>query len=87
MNEIIKVLTIIASISPLTFIAGICGMNFNSESSSWNMPVLNWRWGYPFALGLMLATVIVMLVFFRRKGWLGSRPTTSAPPRARTERK
>jgi hypothetical protein len=48
MNEVMKVLTIIATIFiPLTFIAGIYGMNFNPESSPWNMPELSWRWGYP----------------------------------------
>ncbi|MBP7830437.1 MAG: magnesium/cobalt transporter CorA [Kiritimatiellae bacterium] len=73
MNEVMKVLTIIATIFiPLTFIAGIYGMNFNPESSPWNMPELNWKLGYPFALGLMALTVLVMLAFFRRKGWLGA---------------
>ncbi|MBU1694707.1 MAG: hypothetical protein KKC51_12180, partial [Verrucomicrobia bacterium] len=82
MNEIMKVLTIIATIFiPLTFIAGIYGMNFNPESSPWNMPELNWWLGYPFALGLMVATVVVMLLFFRRKGWLGAAPVTPEPPR------
>lgn len=72
MNEIMKVLTIIATIFiPLTFIAGIYGMNFNPEVSPWNMPELNWVFGYPFSLGLMAGTAIIMLLFFRRKGWLG----------------
>ena len=65
MNEVMKVLTIIATIFiPLTFIAGIYGMNFQ-----W-MPELGWRWGYPAALGAMLAIGIVMVIFFRRKRWL-----------------
>lgn len=73
MNEIMKVLTIIATVfMPLTFIAGIYGMNFNPDVSPWNMPELNWRWGYPFSLALMAVTVVIMLLFFRKKGWLGS---------------
>ncbi|MFA5648713.1 MAG: magnesium/cobalt transporter CorA [Bacteroidales bacterium] len=71
MNEVMKVLTIIATIFiPLTFIAGIYGMNFNPKSSPLNMPELNWYWGYPASIGLMAAITIIMLVFFKRKGWL-----------------
>jgi magnesium transporter len=71
MNEIMRVLTIIATIFiPLTFIAGIYGMNFNPEISSLNMPELNWSWGYPFALGLMAVCAAGLLFFFRRKHWL-----------------
>ena len=71
LNEIMKVLTIFSAIFiPLTFIAGIYGMNFNPERSPWNMPELNWKWGYPFSLGLMLAVTIGMLIYFRKKGWL-----------------
>ncbi len=70
MNEIMKVLTIFAAIFiPLTFIAGLYGMNFNVEKSPWNMPELSWYFGYPFALGLMAATAIALLLFFKRKGW------------------
>jgi magnesium transporter len=73
MNEVMKVLTVFAVIFiPLTFIAGLYGMNFNTAKSPWNMPELNWMFGYPFALGLMASTVIGMLIYFRRKGWLGS---------------
>lgn len=72
MNEIMKVLTIIATIFiPLSFIAGLYGMNFNPARSPWNMPELEWRWGYPFALLLMALTAGIMLFYFRRKGWLG----------------
>ncbi len=72
MNEIMKVLTIIATIfMPLTFIAGIYGMNFNPERSPFNMPELNWYYGYPFSLGLMLASALGMLFYFWRKGWIG----------------
>lgn len=72
MNEIMQFLTIMSSIFiPLTLIAGIYGMNFNPERSPWNMPELNWVWGYPFALGLMLVVALALLIFFRWRGWLG----------------
>jgi len=71
MNEVMKVLTIIATIFiPLTFIAGIYGMNFSPDSSPLNMPELKWYWGYPAALGAMALTVVGMVIFFRRKKWL-----------------
>ena len=71
MNEVMKVLTIMASIFiPLTFIAGVYGMNFNPNSSSFNMPELNWAWGYPLALGSMAAIAVGMVVFFKLKRWL-----------------
>ncbi|MBX3128000.1 MAG: magnesium/cobalt transporter CorA [Polyangiaceae bacterium] len=72
MNEIMKVLTVIATIFiPLTFIAGIYGMNFDPDRSPLNMPELRWAYGYPFSLGVMLATALGLLYYFRRKGWLG----------------
>jgi magnesium transporter len=72
MNEVMKVLTIIATIFiPLSFIAGLWGMNFSTESSPWNMPELRWYWGYPSALGVMAAVALGLLYFFYRKGWLG----------------
>ena len=65
MNEVMKVLTIMASIFiPLTFIAGIYGMNFQF------MPELSWHYGYFGALIVMLAAGMGMLVYFRVKGWL-----------------
>lgn len=65
MNEVMKVLTIIATIFiPLTFIAGIYGMNFQ------HMPELEWKWGYPAVLGVMGLVVAGMLIFFRRKKWI-----------------
>lgn len=71
MNEVMKVLTIIATIFiPLSFVAGVYGMNFNPERSPWNMPELNWFWGYPFALGLMAVIAVGLLWFMRRKRWL-----------------
>ena len=60
-----KVLTIIATIFlPLALVAGIYGMNFRI------MPELEWDWGYPFALIVMLSVGIVMLLYFRRRKWL-----------------
>jgi magnesium transporter len=65
MNEIMKVLTIIATIFiPITFVAGIYGMNFEV------MPELKWRWGYFVVWGLFGAITAVMLVYFRRRKWL-----------------
>ncbi|MBV5262019.1 magnesium/cobalt transporter CorA [Synechococcus moorigangaii CMS01] len=71
MNEVMQLLTVISTIFiPLTFIAGIYGMNFNTEKSPWNMPELNWPLGYLFCLGIMGAIASYLLLFFRRKGWL-----------------
>jgi len=71
LNEVMKVLTVIATIFiPLTFITSLYGMNFNTRISRWNMPELDWRYGYPIVLGLMAAIVAGLLVYFRRKKWL-----------------
>lgn len=71
-NEVMKVLTIIATIFiPPTFIAGIYGMNFHTETSPWNMPELSWYFGYPFSLFLMLLVTVVMLTYLVKRGWLG----------------
>jgi len=65
MNEVMKVLTIIATIFiPMTFIAGIYGMNFES------MPELKWPWGYPIVWIVIIAIGVVMLYYFRKKKWL-----------------
>jgi len=65
MNEIMKVLTIIATIFiPLTFIAGVYGMNFQY------MPELKWVWAYPLILSVMLIIGIVMVIFFKRRKWM-----------------
>jgi magnesium transporter len=65
MNEVMKVLTIIATIFiPLTFVAGIYGMNFE-----W-MPELGWRLGYPAVMAVMAVVAALMLVYFKRKDWL-----------------
>src|SRR5919108_3278609 len=64
LNEIMKVLTIIATLFiPLTFIASIYGMNFK------HMPELEWRYGYAWALGLMLASALGMIGYFKHRGW------------------
>lgn len=70
MNEIMKRLTIVATIfMPLTLIAGVYGMNFNPAASRWNMPELNWEYGYVFVVGLMIAITLGMMVYFKRKKW------------------
>ncbi len=72
MNEIMKVLTIIATIfMPLSFIAGVYGMNFNTDYPL-NMPELNWAYGYPACLSAMVLTVVGFLWYFKRKGWIFS---------------
>ena len=72
MNEIMKVLTVISAIFiPLTFVVGVYGMNFNPEKSPYNMPELEWAYGYPFAWVLMLVIAGGMVAMFRRRGWLG----------------
>ncbi|MFH1061937.1 MAG: magnesium/cobalt transporter CorA [Candidatus Omnitrophota bacterium] len=70
MNEVMKVLTMIATIFiPITFIAGVYGMNFNHEASPWNMPELSWKYGYLGVWGIMLSVAAGMLIFFKRKKW------------------
>jgi len=73
MNEVMKVLTIIATIFiPLTFIAGIYGMNFDPEVSAWNMPELKSPYGYVGVMAAMAAIAFGLLGWFRYKGWLGN---------------
>jgi magnesium transporter len=65
MNEVMKILTIISTIFiPLTFIAGVYGMNFI------NMPETEWKWGYFMILALMLVIGLAMVYFFRKRRWL-----------------
>lgn len=65
MNEVMKILTIITTIFvPVTFIAGVYGMNFD------NMPELHSQWGYAVTWAVMLAVIISLLVYFRKKEWL-----------------
>jgi len=64
-NDVMKVLTIITTLFiPLSFIASVYGMNFKY------MPELDWRFGYPAVLSVMLFLGILMLVFFRKKKWI-----------------
>jgi len=92
-NEIMKVLTIIATVFiPLTFVAGVYGMNFDTSVSPLNMPELKWYWGYPaFLIAIAVIAVIEVSVFWKR-GWLGSgkklassnapRGDAAAPPKS-----
>jgi magnesium transporter len=68
MNEIMKTLTLMATVMlPITFIAGVYGMNFK------HMPELEWPWGYVYSLGLMVVVTVANFIWFWRKGWIGSR--------------
>lgn len=70
LNEVMKVLTIISTIFiPLNFIAGVYGMNFNTEVSPLNMPELHWYFGYPAVLTVMALVGGLLVAYFRRKGW------------------
>jgi magnesium transporter len=70
MNDIMRVLTVIATIFiPLTFIAGIYGMNFDRSAGFWNMPELGWPYGYVAVWVVMISLAGIMLTLFRRKGW------------------
>jgi len=65
MNEVMKVLTVIATIFiPLTFIVGVYGMNFKY------MPELEWSWGYFAIWGVMVVVALGMLTYFGKKKWL-----------------
>ncbi len=71
-NEIMKVLTIItATFIPMTFISGLYGMNFDT-SSPHNMPELHWRYGYPFALVMMILAGGSMLLYFYSQRWFSN---------------
>ncbi|WP_339834854.1 magnesium/cobalt transporter CorA [uncultured Flavobacterium sp.] len=64
MNEVMKILTVISSVfMPLTFIAGIYGMNFD------NLPELHWKYSYFFVLGIMFVIVLSMIYYFKKKKW------------------
>jgi magnesium transporter len=71
LNEIMRVLTVIATIFiPLTFIVGVYGMNFSNPASPWAMPELHWYYGYPLLWLLMIGIAVGMLAFFRSRRWL-----------------
>lgn len=70
-NRTMRLLTVIGTIFvPLTFVAGVYGMNFDTRISPWNMPLLDSYWGYPIVMGGMFLFAAIMVLFFRRKGWM-----------------
>ena len=70
-NEIMRVLTVMSAIFiPLTFVAGLYGMNFDRDDGWWNMPELHQPWGYLGCLGLMATIALGQILFFKRKKWL-----------------
>lgn len=72
MNETMRFLAVISTIFiPLTFIAGVYGMNFDPEVSPLNMPELKWAWGYPVVMVGMLVIGVSLLWYFKRRGWFG----------------
>jgi magnesium transporter len=73
MNEIMKFLTVVSVVFiPLTFIAGVYGMNFDRGKSPLNMPELGWYWGYPACIGLMAIVAGSLVWFFWKRGWFKS---------------
>ena len=70
-TEVVSILTIVSAIFiPLTFLVGVWGMNFDPDSSPWNMPELRWEYGYPSALLFMLVVALSLLGYFRWRKWL-----------------
>ncbi|CQR49819.1 MULTISPECIES: magnesium/cobalt transporter CorA [Haloferax] len=70
-NEVMKTLTVVATIIlPLTLVVGVYGMNFDPGASAFNMPELGWAYGYPATMLGMALVSVVLLVYFRREGWL-----------------
>ncbi|GHD15476.1 magnesium/cobalt transporter CorA [Tianweitania populi] len=70
-NEVINLLTIVSAIFiPLTFLAGVWGMNFDPQVSPWNMPELQWYYGYPAALTSMAVIGVLLFLYFRWRRWL-----------------
>ena len=81
LNEVMKTLTIVATIFiTLTFVAGVYGMNFDE------IPGIHQPWGYPLTLAGMAGVAAVMLLYFRRRGWLGRAPRDARPRRHRRRR-
>lgn len=73
-NQIMKVLTMVSTIFiPLSFIAGVYGMNFDTTVSRYNMPELKSRFGYPVVLSIMFVIAMISLIAFWRAGWIGRR--------------
>ena len=85
MNEVMKTLTLMSTVMlPLTFIAGVYGMNFHDDRSPYNMPELSWFYGYPFAIGLMLLVAIAIVIYFRKKGYIGNPDALEAEEREKS---
>jgi magnesium transporter len=71
MNEIMKFLTLVSTIFiPLTFVVGVYGMNFDPAKSPYDMPELEWRYGYPVVMGGMALLALALVIYFKKKGWL-----------------
>ncbi len=71
LNEVMKFLTIVATIFiPLSFLAGVWGMNFDRAASPLNMPELSWYFGYPLALSSMAGMAVILLTYFKVKRWI-----------------
>ena len=80
MNEVMKTLTVVSSIFiPLTFIVGVYGMNFDTSVSPWNMPELEFYWGYPLCWATMIAIALTLSYYFWRRGWFDN--TAAKPPK------
>ncbi len=72
LNEVMKVLTVLSTIFlPMTFIAGVYGMNFDPGASPFSMPELRWTYGYPASLGIMALSAFSLVTYYRAKGWIG----------------
>lgn len=70
MNQVMKVLTVMSSIFiPLTFLAGVYGMNFKTDVSPWNMPELSWSFGYPLFWIVILIISTILIGIFAKLGW------------------
>ncbi len=71
LNEVMRVLTVIATIfMPLTFLAGVYGMNFHPDAGPYNMPELTWYWGYPAFWIVIILVTLTMVLYFRGKKWV-----------------
>jgi len=74
MNALPEVMRVLTSCSiilmSITLIAGVYGMNFNTNISPFNMPELNFYFGYPLALLMMITVTVVLVMYFKRRGWL-----------------
>ena len=70
MNQVMRLLAVISTVFiPLTFVTGLYGMNFDPESSPWNMPELRATYGYPTVLACMASLTVGLVWWFRRQGW------------------